>query len=65
MTRPINFDNIFVVDAENLPFVTSDLLSFETADVDLPDFVMERYFIFIFINKFQTQLMFMAFQHSC
>lgn len=42
MARPTNFDNIFVVDSENLPLITGDLLSFEADDVNLPDFVMER-----------------------
>ena len=42
LARPTNFDNIFVVDSENLPLITDELLSFEADDVNLPDFVMER-----------------------
>jgi hypothetical protein len=42
LARPTNFENIFVVDSENLPLITGELLSFEADDVNLPDFVMER-----------------------
>ena len=42
MARPTNFENIFIVDSENLPFIANNLLPFQADDLNLPDFVIER-----------------------